>query len=101
MLSLRSSWPTELGFRQNQALAIFKWSSILFNLLSILVNRSRISFNNLPNSSDIGVTGIGGLNGFGKGSTGGRIGSIGGLYANLRSLYQELETRTLMNLWLS
>src|SRR5256712_1557 len=82
MLPLRSSWPTELGFRQNQALAIFRWSSILFNRLSILVNRSRISFNNLPNSSDIGLTGIGGLNGCGKGSPGpGRNGSNGGLYA--------------------
>src|SRR5437879_13608698 len=81
MLRLGSSCPAELGFRQNQALAIFKWSSILFNRLSILVNRSRISFNNLPSSSDIGATGMGGLNGCGKGSTGGRIGSIGGLYA--------------------
>ena len=82
MLRLGSSCPAELGFRQNQALAIFKWSSILFNLLSTLVNRSSISFNNLPNSSGIGVTGIGGLNGCGKGSPGpGRNGSNGGLYA--------------------
>src|SRR5437870_6433866 len=82
MLRLGSSCPAELGFRQNQALAIFKWSSILFNRLSTLVNRSSISFNNLPNSSGIGVTGIGGLNGCGKGSPGpGRNGSNGGLYA--------------------